>query len=208
MRLVAPIALATLCACAAARPPAGFADAPADLGQPDEARREQNRLDVEQLMQRARQLEAARKPVDSAPATATPTPDRSPLIDDLGPGRIARTTVLAFHALGPGYLLRSLELEPSRQGSGVAGFRIVSIRDGAAFLTAAGLQAGDVIRRVNGREVSEPDGFFQAWNALPVATAIDLELTRGSRPLSLRWQIVDVTADAPPVPTPGTGSPP
>lgn len=107
-------------------------------------------------------------------------------------GALRREALVAFHARGPHALLGTVELAPGYVDGRVVGLLVRSIdaRDGA-WAEAGGLRVGDIVTRVNGRQISMPDNFVAVWDALPMATDLRVSLRRGDEVLDLGWAIVD-----------------
>lgn len=108
-------------------------------------------------------------------------------------GDLRRDAVVAFHALGPHALLGAVELIPAQRDGSTIGFTLGQIQPGGAFISEAGLQTGDIVRRVNGRSIVLPDDFMEVFDTLPEADELVVDVLRGQEELELRWAIVDAT---------------
>jgi len=118
---------------------------------------------------------------DARPAPAKPPPPaaRAYLVD--------RT-----HGVVPRQLADDLIADPSRLGAarekpGV-GFELVSIPRGGV-LEQLGFHEGDVIRGVNGMEVSTPASALQIYNQLKSSTRFTIDLDRAGSALQLTVEI-------------------
>ncbi|HTN43309.1 MAG TPA: type II secretion system protein GspC [Nitrospiria bacterium] len=68
------------------------------------------------------------------------------------------------------------------------GFRIVSIAP-ASFYERIGLRNGDVIQRINGIEVKDPQSFMQVFTQLKDETNISMDLMRNNQKESFSYEI-------------------
>jgi general secretion pathway protein C len=68
------------------------------------------------------------------------------------------------------------------------GFRIVSISP-ASFYERIGLRNGDVIQRINGIEVKDPQSFMQVFTQLKDETNITMDLMRNNQKESFSYEI-------------------
>lgn len=68
------------------------------------------------------------------------------------------------------------------------GFRLFNIRPNSLF-SRLGLANGDIIRRVNGLEISGAEQAMQAFVQLREAANINLDLTRANRNLTLNFEV-------------------
>lgn len=158
------------------------------------AEREANRAALMEIQSR----ETPQRPeaINDAPPVVVLRPERPSALDDNG--ALRRTAVDAFLAQGPHAVLGAAALAPARNGAGsVLGFRIESINADGAFLTAAGLQPGDVITKVNGQSIVLPDQFMDAWEAMDDADELRVEVLRDGEEMVLEWPIAeDADTDA------------
>jgi general secretion pathway protein C len=68
------------------------------------------------------------------------------------------------------------------------GIRLARVKDGSV-LQSIGLQAGDVIRSINGYEVGDPEQAFTAFAHLRTAPRLKVVLTRGGKPVEIDYVI-------------------
>ncbi|MBI3812425.1 MAG: PDZ domain-containing protein [Nitrospirae bacterium] len=68
------------------------------------------------------------------------------------------------------------------------GFRVVSISP-ASFYERIGLRSGDVIQRINGVEVKDPQTFMQVFNQLKDESNITMDLVRNNQKESFSYEI-------------------
>lgn len=85
-------------------------------------------------------------------------------------------------------LLTQARLIPNFTGGKADGFRLLSMKAGS-FYTEIGLQEGDVLRRINGVEVNDPQNLLKAFEQLRNEAAINLDLQRRSQPVTLAYEI-------------------
>ncbi len=82
-------------------------------------------------------------------------------------------------------LARQARIVPAR---GEAGFKIFSIRPNSLY-SQIGLQNGDVIKNINGIDISSPDKALEAYQRLRNADKISLNIVRGGKPESMEYTI-------------------
>jgi len=58
-----------------------------------------------------------------------------------------------------------------------------------SFFTEIGLQEGDVLQRINGIEVNDPQNLLKAFQQLRNETAINVDVQRRSQPVTLAYEI-------------------
>jgi hypothetical protein len=102
---------------------------------------------------------------------------------------IQRRDVQEQLARGLGDFLSRIEVEPSLEGGKFQGFRVVALTDPELW-AGVDLQTGDIVRRVNGADLEEPDTVFNTFVALKQAREVTVELVREGQPRLLRLPIV------------------
>ncbi|HUJ80139.1 MAG TPA: type II secretion system protein GspC [Nitrospiria bacterium] len=85
-------------------------------------------------------------------------------------------------------LLTQARLIPNFTGGKADGFRLLSMQPGS-FYTEIGLQEGDVLQRINGIEVNDPQNLLKAFQQLQNESAINVDLQRRSQPVTLAYEI-------------------
>jgi general secretion pathway protein C len=87
-----------------------------------------------------------------------------------------------------GEVLSSARLTPVREGADVTGFLITEIRP-RGIMDAIGLKNGDILKRVNGYEITTPERAVQVLSALKGETSFDLDIVRGGVNKSFHYDI-------------------
>jgi general secretion pathway protein C len=87
-----------------------------------------------------------------------------------------------------GEVLSSARLTPVREGASVTGFLITEIRP-RGIMDAIGLKNGDILKRVNGYEITTPERAVQVLSALKGETSFDLDIVRGGVNKSFHYDI-------------------
>jgi type II secretory pathway component PulC len=126
---------------------------------------------------------------EPAPVSA-PVPLAAPAPASAG-GSIARAALLSVLDQSPGAFLQHVDITPRFSGGRFAGWRVVSFFPGDARFAGVDLQAGDVVRRINGLPVEKPEELMVAWQALRNAPALEVTLERNGAERVLRWPIHD-----------------
>lgn len=86
-------------------------------------------------------------------------------------------------------LLTKARVVPNLSPDGKSdGFRVVSISP-ASFYERIGLRNGDVIQRINGVEVRDPQTFMQIFNQLRDESSITMDLMRNNQKESFSYEI-------------------
>jgi len=134
----------------------------------------------------------------SAAATNANAPrarTEAPVGKGMRAGTIARASLTAVLDAGPGEFLRQLEVTPQLAGQRFVGWQLVQLVDHTGPLAAIDLAPGDVLLAVNGKPVAQPDQLQALWDSLRSADAVDAELWRGDRKVTLHFA-VEPTAGA------------
>lgn len=146
------------------------------------------------------QQPAAMKGADSAgdvmtdentePLTGNP-PHKRKGDESRAPGVIPRAALAEVLAESPGYFLQHVQTEPRFDHGRFAGWRLVSFFPGDARFAGVDLQAGDVVTRVNGKPIEEPDQFMAVWQSLRTSKELVVDVERAGASRTLRWTIAD-----------------
>ncbi len=117
------------------------------------------------------------QPQSQAPATA--------------PGTIARAELAKVLDASPGYFLQHVQTEPRFAHGRFHGWRLVSFFPGDERFAGVDLQAGDVVTRVNGKPIEQPDQFMAVWTELRTSKELIVDVERAGAARTLRWTIAD-----------------
>ncbi|MEK7280410.1 MAG: PDZ domain-containing protein [Nitrospirota bacterium] len=85
-------------------------------------------------------------------------------------------------------LLTQARLVPNFTQGKADGFRVVSITPDS-FYAKIGIKNGDVLQRINGMELREPDSFFKVFQQLKDESSITLDLIRNNKKETLDYEI-------------------
>lgn len=138
--------------------------------------------------------------VAAAPATETP-PSRASSPDGLDPealeagitkvsereytiDRSLVTSLLANQAA----LMRTARVIPHEEGGRVVGVKLYGIRRNS-LLGRLGIQNGDMLRTINGYDMSSPDSALEAYARLQNADRITINLSRRGQDMSVDYSI-------------------
>ncbi len=162
---------------------------------PDE--REANRSALEALRTRAESIPTDGSGTASEPERPAIGPEGLPVVS-VGPaeaaggpadGSIRRAEIEAFVAQGPHALLGVVELAPFRRGDEAVGYELRGFLPGSGFLLAGGFLPGDIVQRVNGRNVLMPDEFMAAWTEVATRDTLTVDFVREGEELTFEWPI-------------------
>jgi len=123
--------------------------------------------------------------VDKTSKKMQPRTDASPS------GAIPRAELAKVLDASPGYFLQHVQTEPRFTRGRFHGWRLVSFFPGDARFAGIDLQAGDVITRVNGKPIEQPDQFMAVWTELRTSNELVVDVERAGAPHRLRWTIAD-----------------
>ena len=85
-------------------------------------------------------------------------------------------------------LLTQAQIIPAFSGGRPDGFRIAAIAPGS-FFDQIGLQNNDILQRINGVEIKDPDNFIRVFAQLKEETSISLDLKRTGRRETFQYDI-------------------
>lgn len=128
---------------------------------------------------------AAARPRPSAPGlTAIPT--GFPGIRKVGPYRyeVDRSLKDKF----PIHAAQSARIVPAIRNGKPSGFKLFSIRRNSLFY-GMGFQNGDVVRSVNGIDITSADMALKAYGVVKIASTVTIQIVRRGKPLTLTYVI-------------------
>ncbi|MDD9933466.1 MAG: hypothetical protein OXT09_07685 [Myxococcales bacterium] len=85
-------------------------------------------------------------------------------------------------------IMRSARVVPHEQNGQVVGVKLYGIRRNS-LLGKLGLQNGDLMRTINGYEMSSPDTALEAYSKLRSASNLSIAVTRRGRAMNLEYEI-------------------
>lgn len=92
---------------------------------------------------------------------------------------------------GLGAFLQTVQVDPQLAAGRFVGFRIVAVDAPSEPALGRYLQRGDVVLRVNGMSIEQPDDAVRVWSSLTVASSLVVDIHRGGEAMQLRFAIVD-----------------
>jgi general secretion pathway protein C len=87
-----------------------------------------------------------------------------------------------------GTLLTQARIVPNLSEGQVDGYKVFAIKKGSLY-EKIGLQNGDVIKNINGINISSPEKALQLFQDLRNESAFAVELTRNGQPMTLNYSI-------------------
>ena len=120
-----------------------------------------------------------------------PTNNGVPSSDASAPGAIPRAELTKVLDKSPGYFLQQVQTEPRFNHGRFHGWRLVSFFPGDARFAGVDLQAGDVVTRINGKAIEQPDQFMTVWTEMRTSKELVVETERDGAARTLRWTIAD-----------------
>ncbi|MCS6857269.1 MAG: hypothetical protein NZM37_06120, partial [Sandaracinaceae bacterium] len=85
-------------------------------------------------------------------------------------------------------LLSAARVIPHEEDGRTVGMKIYGIRR-SSLLGRIGLQNGDMLRSINGFDLTDPNSILQAYTQLRKADRLTLQLVRRGNPIALNYQI-------------------
>ncbi len=86
-------------------------------------------------------------------------------------------------------LMRGTRIRPKKQGGDVVGMRVSRVRNGT-LLDSIGIRTGDIIKSINGFDLTNPQKALEAYGRLQSATELKVEIERGGKPVTLEYQLI------------------
>ena len=121
----------------------------------------------------------------AVPAVTSPRPDAPADWE----GRLARADFDAVLSGSPQRIVAAVDVQPFLERGHFRGFQIVRIHSDGVLSALEAIVPGDVILTVNHEPIERPEQFMRAWDVVKSASAVDVEVLRGTRPVRLRWKI-------------------
>ena len=85
-------------------------------------------------------------------------------------------------------LMKTARIVPEQQGGKVVGIRLLNIRPDT-LLGKLGLQNGDLLKTINGFDMTSPEHALEAYAKLRTAPEISIGVNRGDKPLNIVFNI-------------------
>jgi general secretion pathway protein C len=82
----------------------------------------------------------------------------------------------------------TVRIVPFFEGGKSAGFKLYSVKAGS-LLSKLGLVNGDILRKVNGYEISSPEKALEVYGILKSERNVTLDVTRGGKPRTFQYAI-------------------
>jgi type II secretory pathway component PulC len=130
---------------------------------------------------------------EAAQASPAPPPAAAPAppVPTGKPGVIARGELERVLSESPGAFLAKVETQPAFDGTRFRGWRLNSFFPNDDRFRGVDLHTGDVITRVNGQPVEQPEQFIQVWEGARFRHDLTVDLFRDGKPRHLAWTIGD-----------------
>lgn len=122
-----------------------------------------------------------------AVSAAGPTGEGITRVAD-GQYEIPRAEIDAVLDGGLATVATTVRIVPYFEGGKSSGFKIYSIKPGS-ILSKLGLLNGDVLKRVNGYEITSPEKALEVYGMLKSERNLALDVTRGGKPKTLSYAI-------------------
>jgi hypothetical protein len=110
-------------------------------------------------------------------------------VHDIQAGTIARTALQAEMQHGIGLFLRNIRTQAVLSHGQFVGWRLLALFPQRPDVHVQGLQAGDVLLRVNGASIERPEAFKRVWDELERTNEIVFEIERDGELSAVRYTI-------------------
>jgi hypothetical protein len=105
-------------------------------------------------------------------------------------GSIPRDALKAELSKGIGRFFQQVRPEPVISRGHFVGWRIATLFPNRADVHVKGVQAGDIVLRVNGESVERPEDFKSVWDSLGDAKQLVLDIERAGESTTVRYSIL------------------
>ena len=126
--------------------------------------------------------EVARSAPPSSPSTPPPSHTA---------GVIHRAELERVLAQSPGTFLSHVDPAPTFHEHTFSGWRINSFFPGDPRFSGVDLRTGDIVTRINGRPIEQPEQFIKVWENARYRRDLTVEIVRDGVAYTLSWTIAD-----------------
>jgi len=109
-------------------------------------------------------------------------------IIDAGDHKIVERSLFDHYAKNMDEIYKNIGIKEIKRGDRIEGFRITFVRRGSPF-AKLGVKRGDVIKSVNGQELTSYNAAFEAYKNMGDAQSITLVIQRGNKEMELEYEI-------------------
>ena len=85
-------------------------------------------------------------------------------------------------------LMTQAKLIPHRKNGEVVGVRMIGIRRDS-LLSRLGMRSGDMLKTINGYDMSKPNSALEAYTKLRSADALTLSMERAGKPITIDYTV-------------------
>lgn len=115
-----------------------------------------------------------------------PTPTGITKIDDLT-YKVEREAIDGW-LKNPTCMMRQARIIPYMQDGKPAGFKLYAIRPNTLY-SKLGLKNGDVVQKINGVEMTDPESALQIYQGVKDAKTVTMDIVRRGKPKTLKFEI-------------------
>lgn len=121
--------------------------------------------------------------------TRSDRPGEATLPEKTEGGTIPRSALKAELDKGIGRFFQQVRPEPVVSHRHLIGWRITALFPNRSDVHVTGIQAGDIVLRVNGAQVERPEDFQAVWEKLGDANDLTIDIDRGGEVTSVHYSI-------------------
>ena len=106
-------------------------------------------------------------------------------------GDLERSALEAILDQGPGTFLRGVEITAQFHNDRFTGWKVVQFMPSEHRFDPYDLVPGDIVKTVNGHQISRPNHLHDLWEELRETSTIVVALERDGAPFELQFDVVD-----------------
>jgi general secretion pathway protein C len=130
----------------------------------------------------------AKKPAAAPHASPKKNQEPEGEIIDAGDHKIVDKSLLEHYAKNMDDIYKNIGIKEVKKGDRIEGFRITFVKRGSPF-AKLGVKRGDVIKSINGQELTSYKAAFDAYKNIDDIQNITLGIQRGNKEMELEYEI-------------------
>ncbi len=134
---------------------------------------------------------ATEKPAPEPVPVPVRVPVRVPVSVPAPAGGIPRCELEKVLSQSPGVFLSHVDTAPSFRGGRFQGWRVNAFFPDDPRFAGVDLRRGDVVVRINGDAVEQPEQFIHVWEGARFRRDLTVEIVRDGERRTLSWPIVE-----------------
>ena len=128
------------------------------------------------------------KSVPAATSASVPSSKAEGDIVDAGDHRIVDRSLVEHYAKNMNEITKDIGIVDQKEGKDLKGFRVTFVRKNSHF-SKLGLRRGDVIKSINGQEITSYNDAMNVYKNIDKMNALSLTIKRGKEEMELEYEI-------------------